>query len=121
MFGPQEQKAKRNNKPVTTLQKPQTPNPKLQTGIFIRYSAAMNQKHRIRSIIGGSIGNLVEWYDWYAYSFFSVYFAPVFFPMRILPHSFLNRLEFLQLDFLCVQSEAGCLAALLINKAGKRQ
>jgi len=38
------------------------------------------QKHRIRSIIGGSIGNLVEWYDWYAYSFFSIYFAPAFFP-----------------------------------------
>ena len=38
------------------------------------------QKHRLRSIIGGSIGNLVEWYDWYAYSFFSIYFAPAFFP-----------------------------------------
>lgn len=36
--------------------------------------------HRLRSIIGGSIGNLVEWYDWYAYSVFAVYFAPVFFP-----------------------------------------
>ena len=35
---------------------------------------------RIRSIIGGSIGNLVEWYDWYAYSFFAIYFAPSFFP-----------------------------------------
>lgn len=39
-----------------------------------------SQKHRIRSITGGSAGNLVEWYDWYAYSFFSIYFAPVFFP-----------------------------------------
>ena len=35
---------------------------------------------RIRSIIGGSAGNLVEWYDWYAYSAFTLYFAPVFFP-----------------------------------------
>jgi MHS family alpha-ketoglutarate permease-like MFS transporter len=32
------------------------------------------------SIIGGSIGNLVEWYDWYAYSVFSLYFAATFFP-----------------------------------------
>ncbi len=35
---------------------------------------------RLRSIISGSIGNLVEWYDWYAYSAFALYFAPVFFP-----------------------------------------
>jgi MHS family alpha-ketoglutarate permease-like MFS transporter len=36
--------------------------------------------HRLRSILGGSLGNLVEWYDWYAYAAFSLYFAPVFFP-----------------------------------------
>jgi MHS family alpha-ketoglutarate permease-like MFS transporter len=35
---------------------------------------------RIRSIFGGSAGNLVEWYDWYAYSAFTLYFAKVFFP-----------------------------------------
>ena len=35
---------------------------------------------RLRSIIGGSAGNLVEWYDWFAYAIFSIYFAPVFFP-----------------------------------------
>ena len=35
---------------------------------------------RIKSIIGGSAGNLVEWYDWYAYSVLTIYFAPVFFP-----------------------------------------
>jgi len=36
--------------------------------------------HRIWSIIGGSLGNLVEWYDWYVYSAFSLYFAGSFFP-----------------------------------------
>ena len=35
---------------------------------------------RIRAILAGSIGNLVEWYDWYAYSATALYFAPVFFP-----------------------------------------
>lgn len=35
---------------------------------------------RLKSIAGGAIGNLVEWYDWYAYSFLSLYFAPLFFP-----------------------------------------
>ena len=37
-------------------------------------------KHRLVSIVGGSIGNLVEWYDWWVYSAFSLYFAKVFFP-----------------------------------------
>ncbi|MBB4152758.1 MHS family alpha-ketoglutarate permease-like MFS transporter [Sphingomonas jinjuensis] len=35
---------------------------------------------RLISIIGGSIGNLVEWYDFYAYAAFALYFAPAFFP-----------------------------------------
>jgi MHS family alpha-ketoglutarate permease-like MFS transporter len=35
---------------------------------------------RVRSMLAGSAGNLVEWYDWYVYSAFSLYFAPVFFP-----------------------------------------
>jgi MHS family alpha-ketoglutarate permease-like MFS transporter len=35
---------------------------------------------RVRDILGGSAGNLVEWYDWYAYSVLTIYFAPVFFP-----------------------------------------
>jgi MFS transporter, MHS family, alpha-ketoglutarate permease len=35
---------------------------------------------RWRSIVAGSAGNLVEWYDWFAYATFSLYFAPLFFP-----------------------------------------
>lgn len=41
---------------------------------------AKTKQTNIQSIIGGCIGNLVEWYDWYAYSAFALYFAPVFFP-----------------------------------------
>jgi MHS family alpha-ketoglutarate permease-like MFS transporter len=37
-------------------------------------------RRRVRDILGGSAGNLVEWYDWYAYSVLTIYFAPVFFP-----------------------------------------
>src|SRR4051812_41607074 len=40
----------------------------------------MGLGRKLRSIIGGSAGNLVEWYDWYAYSAFTLYFAKVFFP-----------------------------------------
>ena len=42
--------------------------------------AAPNQRERLKAIIGGSTGNLVEWYDWYAYSAFTLYFAQHFFP-----------------------------------------
>ena len=38
------------------------------------------RRHRLRNIVGGSAGNLVEWYDWYVYSIFGIYFAQAFFP-----------------------------------------
>lgn len=37
-------------------------------------------RRRLVSIVGGSAGNLVEWFDWFAYASFAIYFAPVFFP-----------------------------------------
>jgi MHS family alpha-ketoglutarate permease-like MFS transporter len=37
-------------------------------------------RERLKAIVGGSTGNLVEWYDWYAYAAFTLYFAPHFFP-----------------------------------------
>jgi MHS family alpha-ketoglutarate permease-like MFS transporter len=40
------------------------------------------QRERLKAIIGGSTGNLVEWYDWYAYAAFTLYFAPHFFPSQ---------------------------------------
>jgi MFS transporter, MHS family, alpha-ketoglutarate permease len=35
---------------------------------------------RIGAVLGGSAGNLVEWFDWYTYSATALYFAPIFFP-----------------------------------------
>ncbi len=40
----------------------------------------VSQQDRLKAIIGGSTGNLVEWFDWYVYSAFTLYFAPHFFP-----------------------------------------
>ncbi|WP_256853333.1 MFS family transporter [Pantoea sp. Fr+CA_20] len=40
----------------------------------------LDQKKRIWAIVGASSGNLVEWFDFYVYSFFSLYFAHIFFP-----------------------------------------
>lgn len=40
----------------------------------------MSAWKRLKNILGGSGGNLVEWFDWFSYAAFSVYFASVFFP-----------------------------------------
>ena len=38
------------------------------------------RRSRLKNIVGGSAGNLVEWFDWYVYSAFALYFAHAFFP-----------------------------------------
>ena len=35
---------------------------------------------RIRAIVAGSAGNLIEWYDFYVYAFTALYFSSAFFP-----------------------------------------
>jgi hypothetical protein len=37
-------------------------------------------RRRLKAIFIGSVGNLVEWYDFYAYAAFALYFASSFFP-----------------------------------------
>ena len=37
-------------------------------------------RRRLTAIVVGSIGNLVEWYDFYAYAAFALFFAGAFFP-----------------------------------------
>src|SRR6478736_5122292 len=37
-------------------------------------------RRRVQAILIGSIGNLVEWYDFYVYTAFALYFAGSFFP-----------------------------------------
>jgi MHS family alpha-ketoglutarate permease-like MFS transporter len=39
-----------------------------------------DMRRRLKAIFIGSIGNLVEWYDFYAYAAFALYFAAAFFP-----------------------------------------
>jgi len=46
----------------------------------VRRMTAETNSRRLKNIIGGSAGNLVEWFDWYVYSAFALYFAPAFFP-----------------------------------------
>ena len=38
------------------------------------------KRRRILAIMAASSGNLVEWFDFYVYSFTTIYFAASFFP-----------------------------------------
>ncbi|MBU3078553.1 MFS transporter [Sphingomonas quercus] len=62
-------------------------------------AAAGDTWGRLRSIIGGSTGNLVEWYDWYAYSAFTLYFAPHFFPSEDRTVQLLNAAAIFAVGF----------------------
>ena len=43
-------------------------------------TAQLRPGQRLKAILGGSAGNLVEWFDWSAYLSFTLYFASQFFP-----------------------------------------
>jgi len=53
-------------------------------------SITLTSTQRLKSIFKGSIGNLIEWYDWYVYAAFSIYFAKSFFPNGDLTAQLLN-------------------------------
>src|SRR5476651_1701324 len=55
---------------------------------------------KLTSILGGSIGNLVEWYDWYAYSAFALYFSKAFFPKGDATAQLLNTAAIFAVGFL---------------------
>ena len=74
---------------------------------------------RLRSILSGSIGNLVEWYDWYAYSAFALYFAPVFFPKASATAQLLNTAAIFAVGFLMRPLGAGLLGAYA-DRHGRR-
>jgi MFS transporter, MHS family, alpha-ketoglutarate permease len=60
----------------------------------------VQQSTRMRSLVGGSIGNLVEWYDWYVYSAFALYFAKSFFPAGDRTAQLLNAAAIFAIGFL---------------------
>ncbi|GAA0948373.1 MFS transporter [Kribbella koreensis] len=54
----------------------------------------------VSNIFKGSMGNLVEWYDWYVYTAFAIYFAPVFFPSGSQTSQLLNTAGVFAVGFL---------------------
>jgi MHS family alpha-ketoglutarate permease-like MFS transporter len=74
---------------------------------------------RIKSIFGGSLGNLVEWYDWYAYSSFTLYFSAAFFPKQNELAQLLNTSGIFAIGFL-MRPIGGWLMGAYADKKGRK-
>lgn len=77
-------------------------------------------KQRLQSIIGGSLGNLVEWYDWYVYSAFSLYFAGAFFPATNATAQLLNTAGIFAIGFL-MRPVGGWLMGTYADRHGRKK
>ncbi|MCA8830354.1 MFS transporter [Hymenobacter pini] len=82
-------------------------------------TAPRTMASRIRSIFSGSVGNLVEWYDWYVYSAFALYFAPAFFPKGNLTAQLLNSAAIFAVGFL-MRPLGGWLMGVYADRAGRK-
>lgn len=74
---------------------------------------------RIKAIFTGSIGNLVEWYDWYAYAAFALYFAPVFFPKGNPTAQLLDTAAIFAVGFL-MRPIGGWLFGSIADRTGRK-
>lgn len=75
---------------------------------------------RLKAIFGGSIGNLVEWYDWYAYSAFAIYFSASFFPKGDPTVQLLNTAGIFALGFL-MRPLGGYIFGRIADRIGRKQ
>lgn len=87
--------------------------------LAVEVGAPKSARSRLRSIVGGSVGNLVEWYDWYVYSAFSLYFAKSFFPPANQTVQLLNAAAVFAVGFL-MRPAGGWLMGRYADKHGRR-
>ena len=76
-------------------------------------------KSRLGSIFSGSVGNLIEWYDFYVYSFFSLYFAKAFFPGSDPTAQLLNTALIFALGFF-MRPLGGWIMGAYADRQGRR-
>ena len=74
---------------------------------------------RIKSIFSGSVGNMVEWYDWYVYAAFSLYFAKTFFPAGSSTAQLMNTAAIFAVGFL-MRPIGGWLMGLYADRKGRK-
>ncbi len=77
-------------------------------------------QQRLKAILGGSIGNLVEWYDWYAYSAFALYFSSSFFPEGDATAQLLNTAGVFALGFL-MRPIGGWMFGRIADRVGRKR
>lgn len=80
---------------------------------------AADMRRRLKAIFIGSVGNLVEWYDFYAYAAFSLYFAHLFFPGTDPVVQQLNAALLFAFGFI-VRPLGGVLFGHLADRHGRR-
>jgi MHS family alpha-ketoglutarate permease-like MFS transporter len=78
-----------------------------------------DMRRRLRAIFIGSVGNLVEWYDFYAFAAFALYFAAAFFPAGDAVVQQLNAATLFAVGFL-VRPLGGWLFGHLADRHGRR-
>jgi MHS family alpha-ketoglutarate permease-like MFS transporter len=84
------------------------------------HTQTLTTAQRIKAIVGGSIGNLVEWYDWYAYAAFAIYFSNSFFPDSDLTAQLLNTAGIFAVGFL-MRPVGGWLFGSIADKVGRKK
>jgi MFS transporter, MHS family, alpha-ketoglutarate permease len=89
------------------------------TQVDVQARSVVAQPRRFRSIIGGSLGNLVEWFDWYVYSAFSLYFAAAFFPKGSQTAQLLNASAVFAVGFL-MRPVGGWLLGWYADRYGRK-
>lgn len=82
-------------------------------------SRPLRRRDRILAIVGGSAGNLVEWFDWYVYSAFALYFAPAFFPPGTLTLQLMQAAAVFAVGFL-MRPVGGWLMGAYADRHGRR-
>ncbi len=81
--------------------------------------APASKPSQARQLFGGAAGNLVEWYDWYAYSAFALYFAPAFFPKGDALAQALNTAAIFAVGFL-MRPIGGWILGIYADKRGRK-
>ncbi|MCA8429971.1 MFS family transporter [Burkholderia seminalis] len=81
--------------------------------------SAHDTRRRVFAIVGASSGNLVEWFDFYIYSFCALYFAPAFFPSGNTTTQLLNTAGVFAAGFL-MRPIGGWLFGRIADRHGRR-
>ena len=82
-------------------------------------TADLTPRQRVMAIVGASSGNLVEWFDFYIYSFLALYFSSAFFPSGNPTTQLLNTAGIFAAGFL-MRPVGGWLFGRIADRYGRK-